>query len=301
MSPPTVSPISTPCSPTAELDGGEPAIRFSLASSTNNIPFSATPQTRRQIFVRRQAWDDTRRILAVVERTILSETGDVIRESERFLDLYQDPVIPIYALPRPEAREWNVEIDYGQGSLRVDYPFGTRDDVFRFQEHLTGYVPVAHFNNITCVATYKAFRLRQPQYAGFGQVQLWKHAERKQPLSLRTNGSLSPASSVGSSSSAFTARPWGDVGLAQINTGSSSPAWRSSRPMSIASIQSGYSTAPAGSISTVQTHHEKGTSVLVTQDVRPPLLVAFLKDNGKSEGYTMLKLESKLRPACHLF
>ncbi|KAM7197789.1 hypothetical protein V8F20_006462 [Naviculisporaceae sp. PSN 640] len=317
-----VSPIDTlPYSPSAELDGGDPAVRFFLAASTNNTPFSTAPQTRRQIFVRRQAWDDTRRILAVVERTISAEAGDIIRESERFLDLYQDFVLPIYALPRPATREWNIEIAYGQGALRVDYPFGTRDDAFRFQEVLTGYVPVAHFDDITCVATYKAFRLRQPQYVGFGQVQLWKQVEKApQVLSPRTDRSLSPVSSTGSSSSAYTARPWGDrgraqtgasvssptstwrspqpisdIGLAQIGASASppTPTRRSSRPMSIASIQSGYSTAPAGSIATVQTHHDKGTSVLVTQDIRPPLLVAFLKDNGKSEGYTMLKLDIK--------
>ncbi|KAM7224584.1 hypothetical protein V8F06_000365 [Rhypophila decipiens] len=282
-----VSPVSTaPYSPSAELDGGDPAIRFSLASSANSIPFSTSPQTRRQIFVRRQAWDKTSRILAVVERTVLKETEETIRESERYLDLHQDLVLPVYALPRPSTREWNIEIAYAQGNLRVDYPFGTSQDAFHFQEVLTGYVPVAQFDDVTCVVTYnKGIHFQKPQYAGFGQVQFWKQPEQKQPTFPPTARSLSPVSSTGSSGPTFTAQvQWGAAGPRAQAT-SPTPTWSSPRPRSIASVQT------TKSVATVQTYDPKGTSVLVTQDIRPPLLVAFLKDIGKREGYTMLKVD----------
>jgi len=283
-----ISPLESAYSPSAELDGGEQAIRFSLAVSVNTSSFT-TLQNRRQIFVRRQAWNDSCRILAVVERTISGATGETIRESERFLDLLQDLVLPVYAIPRPVSREeWNIEIAFGQGALRVDYPFGTRDDVLRFQEVLTNYAPVEHFDDITCVVTYKGWRLRQPQYTGFGHIQLWKQPVRVQPCPSRS--SHSPISSTGSSNSTFLGRPWASGPPHGIAT---SPTVRS-RPMSIASVQTGYS--HAGSTATVQTHAERGTSVLVTQDFRPPVMVAFLKDKGSSEGYSMVKVDSKKPP-----
>jgi hypothetical protein len=229
----------------AELDTGETPLVLALA---------ATGSTATEIRVRRQVWNKTAKMLVIVER---STSEGMIRESERYLDLLQDFVLPVYAIPRLNRTEWSVEVGFSQGAVRVDYAFRTSADAFRFQQLVTGYKPLDVFENISCVVTYKGWKLPQPQYVGSGSIQLWVDAEQC-PATC-----VSPASSRSSQSSHGTARP------------------------SIASIQS--------RSTLVQTHAQK--SVLVVQDPRPPLLVAFLKNKGIDEGYTMLKINSTLNVA----
>ncbi|RYP74153.1 hypothetical protein DL771_003211 [Monosporascus sp. 5C6A] len=232
----------------AELDTGEAPLVLALAT-TNSSTSGVYQRTSSEIFVRRQVWSKDAKVLVIIER---STSEGIVNESHRYLDLLQDFVLPIYAIPRPNRTEWNVEVAYGKGTVRVDYPFRTRADAFRFQQLLTGYKPVEVYEDITCVVTYKGWKLPQPQYVGSGGIQLWVDSEQ--------NSTTSPALSRSGQSSHGSTQP------------------------SIASIQR--------TSTLVQRHAEK--SVLVVQNPRPPLVVAFLKDKANDEGYTMLKMNSML-------
>lgn len=236
----------------AELDTGEAPFVLTLATTGSSTTTPVSNLTRSEIFVRRQVWSRDAKVLVIVERRT---SEGIIHESHKYLDLQQDLVLPVYVIPRLNRTEWNVEVAYGKGTVRVDYPFQTRADTFRFQKLLTGYKPVEAYDDIACFVTYKGWKLRQPQYTGRGGIQLWVDSEQ--------TPTTSPASSRSSQSSHNTARP------------------------SIASIES--------TSTLVQTHAEK--SVLVLQDPRPPLLVAFLKDKADEEGYTMLKINSICFPS----
>lgn len=247
---------SPPHSPAVELDTAAASIVLPLATH-NAAPFSTNPQCS-EIYVRRLVWSESARRLLIIEKEVSPE--GVIVESRRYLDLLQDFVLPIYALPRLNRTEWNIEVGYGQGTDRVDYPFRSREAAFQFQQLLTGYRPVDVFEDLTCVVTYwKKFRIPLPQYAGAGQVQLWVEVE--QEVGPNPN-SLSPTSSRRSSQSSQSA---------------------TRRPVSIASIQI--------TSTLVQRHADR--SVMVIQDPRPPLIVAFLKDRDSDDGYTMLQMKGK--------
>ena len=151
-----------------ELDAGDLPLVLPLA--THPTPFRPGPE-RREIFVRRQAWSSKSKVLVVIEKGVAPD--GTAYESTRYLDLLQDLVLPLYAIPRYNRTEWNIEVGYGQGLDRVDYPFRTQESAWRFQQLLTGYQPVEMFDDITCVVTYKALRLPLPQYKGMGQVQMW--------------------------------------------------------------------------------------------------------------------------------
>ncbi|KAK4183372.1 hypothetical protein QBC35DRAFT_535784 [Podospora australis] len=251
---------SPPDSPTVELDTSASSLILPLALQ-DETPFSPTPTpVRREIFVRRQTWSDRAKVLVIVEKTV--DPNGAIVESRRYLDLLLDFVLPVYALPRLNRTKWNVEVGYGQGTARVDYPFRSREGAFQFQQLLTGYKPVEVFEEVTCVVTYwKKFRIPLPQYAGTGQIQLWVEVE--QEPGEQTSHSLSPTTTTSrrsSHSSQSTAK----------------------RPLSIASIQT--------TSTLVQRHAER--SVMVIQDPRPPLIAAFLKDRDREDGYTMLQMKA---------
>ncbi|KAK0718504.1 hypothetical protein B0T26DRAFT_332330 [Lasiosphaeria miniovina] len=255
----------------AELDAGDVPVRLSLASSPS--PFTSTPQ-HREIFVRRHASAGNSREVGIVERTFSVQGGATLYDSERFLNLRDDSFIPLYVQPEADRAEWKVELGFGRGTVPVQYPFRTRSDALRFQQFLTGYETVAHFEDVACVVTYKGWRIAHPQYAGVGEIQLWRQAKTS-----TTSGLLTPTSSR----SSFSTQQRSSVLMA----GGLSPT--SARPMSIASVQSMSSLVRTGTTGTVQTHGARGTPVYVNHNDRPPLLVAFLKDRGKDGGYAMLK------------
>jgi hypothetical protein len=247
--------MESPPASLVELGTGEASVALPLTST--EIPFNSVAP-RRELFVRRQVCSDSAKVLVIVERSILSE--GTITETRRYLDLSQDFVLPIYAIPRRNRTEWNVEVGYGRGTDRVDYPFRTRESAFRFQQLVTDYQPVQVFENVTCVVTYyRRLRIPLPQYVGTGHIQFWAEARHDSNLPAV---SPSPESSVSSQSSQTTPRA------------TSTASIHSLRP------------------SLVQTYSNR--TVLVVRDPRPPLLVAFLKDRGGENEYTMLKMKSKL-------
>ncbi len=73
-----------------------------------------------------------------------------------------------------------MELGYRNGADRVDYPFQTRGDAFRFQQLLTGYRTVEQIESVACVVAYKKSWLRHHQYVGFGEIQLWQQAEEEE-------------------------------------------------------------------------------------------------------------------------
>ncbi|KAK3369319.1 hypothetical protein B0T24DRAFT_722263 [Lasiosphaeria ovina] len=261
----------------AELDAGDVPVRLSLASSPS--PFTSAPQ-HREIFVRRHASAGDSREVGIVERTFSVQGGATLYDSERFLNLRDDSFIPLYVQPEADRTEWKVELGFGRGTVPVKYPFRTRSDALRFQQFLTGYETVAHFEDVACVVTYnKGWRIPHPQYAGVGEIQLWRQAKTS-----TTSGLLTPTSSR----SSFSTQQRSSV----LMSGGLSPTSArpmSARPMSIASVQSMSSLVRTGTTGTVQTHGARGTPVYVNENDRPPLLVAFLKDRGKNGGYAMLK------------
>ena len=247
-----------------ELDAGDLPLVLPLA--THPTPFRPGPE-RREIFVRRQAWSSKSKVLVVIEKGVAPD--GTAYESTRYLDLLQDLVLPLYAIPRYNRTECNIEVGYGQGLDRVDYPFRTQESAWRFQQLLTGYQPVEMFDDITCVVTYKALRLPLPQYKGMGQVQMWVEVEDEY---------TTPGCQV-----------WDASSLSPVSSSTSSGSSRSTaRPMSMTSIQS------RSTFVQTQTHLDK--SVLVVQEPRPPLLVAFLKDKAGNEEYSMLKINGTPAP-----
>ncbi|CAI4217800.1 unnamed protein product [Parascedosporium putredinis] len=165
----------------AELDIGVPPNRFQLSSPTSSLATS-----RREIFVRWQQSTEASQILSIIEvvppapfESPTAGPNAPAREIERFLDLNRDFVLPLYAVPRNTNQdEWNIEVGYGQGTSRIDYPFRSREGAARFQSLITGYEPIAHFDRLGCVVTYqRGWQIPRPQFAGYGEIQLWREPE----------------------------------------------------------------------------------------------------------------------------
>lgn len=183
------------------------------------------------------------------------------RQSERFLDLAQDCVIPLYTIVSLPRVHWSMEVVYGNGIQRIAYSFRERADAFRLQQYFTEYRPTHAFEGVTCTLTFQSGKLlgkmfQNPQYRGSGEVQLWwPETQRTLQPSL-----LSPMSSNRSSS-------------------------QGTRVQSTIPEIVRRSTALS-----VQTDINKDKEIVVSHRPQPPVLVAFLQD---ANGYTMLKADSK--------
>ncbi|KAK3368786.1 hypothetical protein B0H63DRAFT_81505 [Podospora didyma] len=259
-----------------ELDAGGPPIRLSLAT-----PISIFDPGSRDIFVRRLS-SDRGPLIGVTERRYSNDGVVTVHSVEHFVDV-RDPenyeILPLYArTPDINKTEWVVEVAYSRGALRVAYPFRSRSDALRFQQLLTGYEVVACFEDVTCTVRHKKpLTIRDPQYVGVGEIQLWRRPREVQQQ--QQNNGLAPLSPVSTGSSSSSSQQ-------RTPTFATPPLLR--RPASVVSNQSTASSVRS-SMSTIHENGEKKKTVFVTKN-DPPLLVAFLRDSNNPGGYTMLRV-----------
>ena len=237
-----------------ELDAGPAPQRLVLVSSA-----SENPPARRELSVYRQSED--RRILRIVEAKYSGDETQPYRQIDRlqsFLDLTQDSVIPRYTIASEPQSEWNVEVVCGKGTSRIAYALRERKDAFEFQRLCTGYEPTEHFEGVSCSVTFKS-AIQDAIYKGRGEIQLW------QPEAGRSS-----ATSMVPPSSRRTSLHGTSVGSTTRST-----------------------VVRRTSVLSEQTDAEGGTTAIICELPRPPVLVAFLKDNRN--GYTMLKADSEFK------
>lgn len=233
-----------------ELDAGHATESVLLASSSSS--------GRRELSIYCES--DNGLLLRLVERIWSDTEPPTCQQIERFLDLEDDTVLPIYAVSAPPRAEWDMEVLYAKGKSPIVYQLRDRQQVFRMQRVLTGYRAAKHFENIRCTVIYKNRRLpvvgRALSMQGKGEVQLWRWP-KAQPSNVPLP--LSPASSH-----------TGSLPLQREST-------RSMVPDTVCpvSVQSDL----------------RGQERVVLISSPPPVLVVFMQEN---EQYTMLKTDGKL-------
>ena len=212
---------------------------------------------RRELSVYRES--ENGRTLRIVEATYSGNGTQPSREIERFLDLTQDGVLPLYTIVSQTQLEWNVEVAYGKGTSRVAYTLHERKDAFRLQRLFTGYEPTQYFEGVSCSVIFRSGRVpvlsRDSRYKGYGEIQLW----------------------------------WPEVGRSSVTSLVSPTSSRSSlQGTSLPSTFPGF--VRRTSVLSVQINTRNDTNTIISELPPPPVLVAFLKDDN---GYTMLKTDSK--------
>jgi hypothetical protein len=239
----------------AELDAGHATESVLLASS------SSSSSGRRELSIYRES--DNGLLLRLVERIWSDTQPPTCQIIERFLDLQEDTVLPIYAVSAPPRAEWDMEVLYAKGKSPIVYQLRDRQQVFRMQRVLTGYRAAKHFENIRCTVIYKNRRLpvvgRALSMQGKGEVQLWRWP-KAQPSNFPLP--LSPASS---------------------HTGSLPPQRELTRSMVPDTVRRHSGVSVQSDL--------RGQERVVLISSPPPVLVVFMQENKQ---YTMLKTDGKL-------
>jgi hypothetical protein len=201
------------------------------------------------------------RVLRMV-RSRNSQDGSLGSQmTERFVDLHDDGLIPVYSVADPSGNRWNLTITNGKGGGSVAHQFWSRRDVFRIQQCFTGYETASYSEGVSCAITYRRAMplVQNPQSSGYGEIHLWTW-----PVSISLDKEpLSPTTTVDSSGS--------------IRSGSAyttaSTVFRGFDP-SIISVS----------------EQSNGEDLVVAGLPPPPLLVSFVRKEGK---YTMWKANCK--------
>ena len=184
---------------------------------------------------------------------------------EKFFNLGNDRLVPLYTITASPRAEWNMEIIYGNGVAQVAYTLKERVDAFKLQRAFTGYDITFYSEGVSCTATYKApgalsLFMRDGQHGGQGEVQLWQRPQRDRAI----DSPESPRTSV-------------------RNRRSSTPSDPS---------HSTASRAFQGIDSSVESvsQDENGEEVVLLSLLPPPLLIAFTEDNKR---YRIWKTDSE--------
>lgn len=196
------------------------------------------------------------KIIRVIEKTT-NEHGETSGTVERFLNLDQDAIVPLYAICGEPRTGYDIQVGYYDGNLPVTYPMRDRKEALRFQRFITGYRTIEHFESVSCSIFFRGplgVFWRDGNLQGKGELQFWRPVETDKPPVL--------------SSPTVEATPLSP----SITTASSSSRTHGRKTSSIV----------------VQADHARGREVIISTPAPKPLLVVFL---GSDSRYIMMRMD----------
>ncbi|PGH14656.1 hypothetical protein AJ80_05837 [Polytolypa hystricis UAMH7299] len=179
-------------------------------------------------------------------------------ESERFVDLWDDGLVPLYAVSDAPRSEWNIQIGYGRFAASLAYSMQDKRDIFAVQRAFTDYETLQYFEGVTTTVTYRPgsrIALRDSQQRESGGIQLWQW-----PLPLSDDSGSGSTTAQASPTTSLDEKGKGSIVHSKSSHSTTSRPFKDINPSIVSITQAG-----------------NGEETILSGLPPPPLLIAFTK------------------------